>query len=870
MTSPSRSPLDGAARPRRASRFSLVRERVTEAIERELGNQLVILRAPRGAGKTEALGHLVASLWERDDRAAVLVAVRGIGHSGADGGLWARVLAGFAEAEPAGAHAASMPDLEKVVERLGDEPALLVLDDVDAVTAGAITPDLLRILDACPGLCVVVAGRELTGLETPRISVQCDTGIIDASVLHFTRAETAALFALGGVVVAEETADRARLALGSWPATIRLAAAHLRFRGDDAVPESAVVELADTVLEDYAGEIVSDLSPDLVRFAAEAAVPPHLTSDLVEAVPFSRADRPATEIISRLEAAGLGGWATVAGRRLFHISPPLRGPLLARLEGEDPAIAAGIRRATAEHLGRHGDALVAAELAADAEDWSLVVSLLEARFAECWARGPARLERLTARIPAAAVEDSGPLAVAVLALRSESDFGPQALAQIERLLTATRPTRGLAGIGAVAAETRRVLLRRRSGEFGLAATTADELADLVDQHAARDRSPSDVRAEALLQIGIAYLHAGRPKEGRWRLTEASRSAIAVHLRVAAVGTLALTDVLRGNVDDAAMLLRGLDGDETRPWMRSPWGVAARLASAGVALENGRVRDAATMLDSVEAAYPTSESWPVLAALRVTQHLLDGDPYAGTAAVRALEERNTATPVSRVFDGHLTSAHADLLVALRQSRRAVDLVRKPSGVHDGTAAALARALLFAGQEQHAFVVAQQWSSRDQASPRTMMQALIVRATTDLRMGRTDAARDGMARAFAVTTSTGLKLPWSTMPAEDAEPLAALLPAGARDTVSALPFQFRENLTIPRLSERETIVLARLQSGAPIAQIARSLTVSPNTVKTQVRSVYRKLGASTRTEAIRSAHEWGILRPDGSPSAALTGS
>ena len=109
----------------------------------------------------------------------------------------------------------------------------------------------------------------------------------------------------------------------------------------------------------------------------------------------------------------------------------------------------------------------------------------------------------------------------------------------------------------------------------------------------------------------------------------------------------------------------------------------------------------------------------------------------------------------------------------------------------------------------------------------------------------------------------------MPAEDQDQLLEIVPADARALVAMLPLQFRRNLRMPALSRREQIVLAQLQSGAPIARIAQVLVVSPNTVKTQVRSVYRKLGVSTRGEAIRAAHEWRILRPEGSGSAPLTG-
>lgn len=60
----------------------------------------------------------------------------------------------------------------------------------------------------------------------------------------------------------------------------------------------------------------------------------------------------------------------------------------------------------------------------------------------------------------------------------------------------------------------------------------------------------------------------------------------------------------------------------------------------------------------------------------------------------------------------------------------------------------------------------------------------------------------------------------------------------------------------LSVRERVVLAELAEDVTLEDIARRLFVSRNTVKTQVRSVYRKIGASTRAEAVAWAEGAGI--------------
>jgi LuxR family transcriptional regulator, maltose regulon positive regulatory protein len=61
----------------------------------------------------------------------------------------------------------------------------------------------------------------------------------------------------------------------------------------------------------------------------------------------------------------------------------------------------------------------------------------------------------------------------------------------------------------------------------------------------------------------------------------------------------------------------------------------------------------------------------------------------------------------------------------------------------------------------------------------------------------------------------------------------------------------------LSRRELTVLGLLPSMLSLDEIATDLTVSVNTVKSHVRSIYAKLGVSSRRLAVLAAHEHGLL-------------
>ena len=89
----------------------------------------------------------------------------------------------------------------------------------------------------------------------------------------------------------------------------------------------------------------------------------------------------------------------------------------------------------------------------------------------------------------------------------------------------------------------------------------------------------------------------------------------------------------------------------------------------------------------------------------------------------------------------------------------------------------------------------------------------------------------------------------------------LAATLRQTVEGSVFHRTAALGADRppagLSPKELDVLRQLVLGRSNREIARALWISDQTVKFHLRNVYRKLGASTRTEAMRIAHERALV-------------
>ena len=61
----------------------------------------------------------------------------------------------------------------------------------------------------------------------------------------------------------------------------------------------------------------------------------------------------------------------------------------------------------------------------------------------------------------------------------------------------------------------------------------------------------------------------------------------------------------------------------------------------------------------------------------------------------------------------------------------------------------------------------------------------------------------------------------------------------------------------ITDRELTVLDYLPRRVTAQEIADDLFISVNTVKTHLGSIYRKLAAGDRDEAVRKAYDFGLL-------------
>jgi LuxR family maltose regulon positive regulatory protein len=152
-----------------------------------------------------------------------------------------------------------------------------------------------------------------------------------------------------------------------------------------------------------------------------------------------------------------------------------------------------------------------------------------------------------------------------------------------------------------------------------------------------------------------------------------------------------------------------------------------------------------------------------------------------------------------------------------------------------------------------------------------------AAADLRQGQSLLARlEDFAPWFEA--ETWIALARAAVRLDDAPAATRMLAEGARalkltpDAIvletwiadTALSIETVSASGIHDLTPAELRVLQYLPTHLSFPQIAGQVYVSPNTVKTQAQGVYRKLGVSSRREAVEEARAAGLLDPEGPSS------
>jgi len=381
-----------------------------------------------------------------------------------------------------------------------------------------------------------------------------------------------------------------------------------------------------------------------------------------------------------------------------------------------------------------------------------------------------------------------------------------------------------------------------------------------------------LEALALAQRGICLMFRGELEAARRDLSHALRlgeGSGSRALDVEVLGCLALLTYFSGAPavpgDYVALARAASDGTSI---MRTVSGAPALVTSFLLALDEGRVDEAEAAVDELRRVSPGSEYDP-LTSLAIgllygglNVHLDELDELEHMQI--ALREWQSAPLLQQLHDAHRSNA----LISIGEFSVARETIgRLTADAHHAMCPGRYEArLAFAVGDYDAVlrIAAACHALGDGHSPRSLVFVDILAAAAHHCLGDLTTARAGFDRALMRAARTGwrrhfIEIPHDRLRRMLDETRSRHLSEDARQVVEELSETLRPDNSVeslPPLSPRERLVLQQIIAGQTRQQISSRLMVSPNTVKAQVRSIYRKLGVVTRHEAVHRARKFGL--------------
>jgi LuxR family maltose regulon positive regulatory protein len=550
--------------------------------------------------------------------------------------------------------------------------------------------------------------------------------------------------------------------------------------------------------------------PTLRQFLLRCSVVDRVCGGLAVAI---TGRRDAAGVLSRLCAQGVlqrsdGPW--------FRYSLPLREFLRREAEGDR----VGPHRRAARWYAGRGDFADAVRHATAARDWRLAAGLTTA-YAPTEILGPNAdvVRELGRQLPGAYAADEPEIAAALALVAADRG----AAADTRRYAALAHRTMGPPGSERYArlrsvVHLAAILLAH--DETPAAYAEAEELTTLLCSAALGAIPAADqLWAVANAAMGVHRLWEG-DFDGAEPMLHAAVTTARTHrlsrVQAEAGGALALIAALRGDFHEAQELA-GRPGDD-RP-------VTARLAEGLVRWASGAGPDPRPELVDGHPSQPLLKTMrqTMLAENRLSRH------RPREALTLLADIGDGADPVNaraRAIRGWAYIDFEEPVLALRS----VEPVHRQAS----------------------------------AGPWARIDAWLVEALACDALGREGGVDVAVSEALALAGS-GIVRPYA-----DAGPRMRGLLERRPDLVAAYPVLARlldlsaddrpARRLVEHITDREGTVLRFLPSLLTTVDIAQELCLSPNTVKTHIRSIYRKLDVTTRRDAVRRARELGLMHQE----------
>ncbi|HEY4631919.1 MAG TPA: LuxR C-terminal-related transcriptional regulator [Blastococcus sp.] len=841
-----------------------LRQRLDEATPA----QVVVVSAPAGSGKTLLLADWVRhdpgpeTAWislDADDNdprrlwSTVVISLLALPSSSSDRRL--RRIVELA-AHPHGADL--VEELADALDTL-DPPVRVVLDDVHELTGREVLRDLTRLVRHRPaGVRLVLASRTDPPISIPRLRLEGRLHELRADALRFTLDDTAALLTAAGIEVTAAQAAVLHARTEGWAAGLRLATLALRrtddaaaflndFSGDErSVAEYLTVEILDGLSSDTRDllRVVSVCSPLPADLAAEL-------SDRADAARLLDELRQETALVERTSPGN------------YRIHPLLRSHLVADLARQRPETYRHLQAAAARWWLEEGDSVHALRHAERARDRELIAQLVHGSGVRLLLGGDlGPLRRALAAVGGAARTADPWLALTAAITHLEARALPAAAQELQNARRAW-PETPSAGLDALRASAE--LLATSQGLTGNSFAMPSDEAE-----------PTEPEMVALLHASRGVAELGKPGGPDIALAQAelqkaldlSRAHDLGYLQVQSLSLLATLAAVCGDLRGMAAIAEQAVAEAARrgrhpsAWTAGPMGILAYADLLG-----GRPAAAAARAEEALGTYDPlpPESAFTLRAVHGAAVADQGQRSAGLAEMRAAraEFGDTPAPASMVAALALLEHRVALLNGNLVAAAEVEAWLGRAAGDTGEALLLrAWAEAAAGRYEAARTVVA--GALDPGVPvllpHTVVEAHLLDAEAALQSDDAESGRAALEAALAGAEMVGAARPFGlagprvqqllTVRAryDGKGPFAAQV-AAARAAVRPEPPVL--------LSERESAVLTLLPSLLSAREIADEFTVSVNTVKSHIRSIYAKLGVSSRREAVLLAQDRGLL-------------
>ena len=738
----------------------------------------------------------------------------------------------------------------------------IIVDDFH-IAAPGVARDMTDLVECWPAETtqLVLAGRFDPPLRLHRLRISAELCEVRDRDLYFSLADSRDLLANFGVQISD--ADLAVLHQRSegWPAALQMTALSLRGTTDPARVARALRVRGQEIADYFVAEVLDQQPPEVARFMLDTSILSELTADTCAAVGGAQ---DAAVLLHAIDAAHLFLVPVDEERTRFEYHSLVRQIMRAELRARDPARERMLELRAAEYFESAGDVRLAARHFLAARQDDRAVALLRDREMTDFLTDPALpgLPDLTAVDPAVLVNAPDDLLAlaADLLLSGDTVRGGEYLDLLERVRPSIPPGSGLAARVAAIRSFRYAL----TGQLPMAVGEALRARAIQEQTHFSDKWNATVALVLLYVYQCLEAFQAVERESA-AILEMPSSPEPVKL-VLVPGALALIRLESGRLSEAADAARSADAAARRLEFDQHFFAIDHLrALAGLALERRDLDTAEHLTEQVlHLSEPRRPLFEFLALLEQARIRAARGQYR-EALARIGSARLALAQASSTLLAQADEQEALLRLSLGDLRSPAELASRLPGVRRELL--LARIALAAG-DHHAAQQHLQAVTPGDLTPRLALVRQLLLAAAAIERGD-PAVASILGRALHQARRLGfLNTVIMTSPEVSAylvEHAAELMPDPFIELLVTAALEVRASqdgtgqpgrVLVEPLTVAEQRVLALLPTSTYL-QIADILYVSRNTVKTHLRSIYRKLGATSRSQALRRAADLRLL-------------